>query len=237
LGVGYEATSLALSGHYGILALLALIGGKLVATTITLSFRSGGGIFSPTLFLGAMTGSTFGLMASLLFGADMATSQFFAIVGMAALAGAVLGAPISTTLIVFELTGSYDAAIAALLAVSIATALSQSLLGGNFFHKQIEARGYILRGGPQRIILQTIRVRDFLLAQGDHEQALEPGTATLFEDDTLGRALALMRAENLGSVAVRARSGEQNVIGRVTKSDALLAYNKRLIEEHEERSG
>ncbi|PHR59194.1 MAG: chloride channel protein [Robiginitomaculum sp.] len=235
LGVGYEATSMALSGHFAILTLLVLIGAKILATTITLSFRLGGGIFSPSLFLGAMAGSTFGLMATVLFGADVTSSQFFAIIGMGAMSGAVLGAPISTTLIVFELTGSYEASIATLLAVSIATALSHSVLGGNIFHKQIEERGLYLREGPQRIILQTVRVREFMVALSTHETTQEPTDTHLFEDDTLGRAMGLMEAEDMDRIAVRTRIGEQEIIGHANRQDALLAYNRRLIEEHEER--
>ncbi len=236
LGVGYEATSTALHGGYGLALLLMLVGAKIIATVIALSFRFGGGVFSPSIYLGAMTGAAFGALAAVVLGEGAAAQEFFAIVGMGALSGAVLGAPISTTLIVFELTQSYEASIAVLLAVSLATVLTQWVTRGNVFQKQIELRGYHLREGPQRLILQTVRVRDFMTPISRLKKEVSMEGATLYADDTLGRALGLLKAENLDGAPVRSRYGEQKVIGYISREDALLAYNQRLVEEHEERS-
>ncbi len=236
LGVGYEATSTALHGGYGLALLLMLVGAKIIATVIALSFRFGGGVFSPSIYLGAMTGAAFGALAGVVLGEGAAAQEFFAIVGMGALSGAVLGAPISTTLIVFELTQSYEASIAVLLAVSLATVLTQWVTRGNVFQKQIELRGYHLREGPQRLILQTVRVRDFMTPISRLKKEVSMEGAALYADDTLGRALGLLKAENLDGAPVRSRYGDQKVIGYISREDALLAYNQRLVEEHEERS-
>ncbi len=237
LGVGYEATSAALHGSYAFGLLLFLIVAKIIATTITLSFRFGGGVFSPSIYLGAMTGAAFGVMVGTILGDGAASPAFFAIVGMGALSGAVLGAPISTTLIVFELTQSYEASIAVLLAVSLATVITQAVRRGNVFQKQIELRGYVLREGPQRLILQTVRVRDFMTPISRLKKEVSMEGAVLYADDTLGKALGLLKAENLDGTPVKARHGEQKIIGYISREDALLAYNQRLVEEHEERSG
>jgi CIC family chloride channel protein len=93
---------------------------------ITLSARFGGGVFSPSLYLGALLGALFGQLAILLFGETETGAAFYAVVGMGAVSGAVLGAPLSTTLIVFELTASYEASIALLVAVSLATVITQA---------------------------------------------------------------------------------------------------------------
>ena len=77
-------------------------------------------------------------MAALTGHGEMAQS-FFTLVGMGAISGAVLGAPISTTLIVFELTGSYETSAAVLIAVSMATVIVQATVGGGVFEKQIRA--------------------------------------------------------------------------------------------------
>jgi chloride channel protein, CIC family len=237
LGVGYEATSTALHGGYGLSLLLFLIAAKLVATMITLSFRFGGGMFSPSIYLGAMMGAAFGALAGALMGDSVVAMEFFAIVGMGALSGAVLGAPISTTLIVFELTQSYEASVAVLLSVSLATVLTQALTRGNVFQKQIELRGLVLREGPQRLILQTVRVRDFMTPISRIKKEISIGDAVLYADDTLGKALGLLKAENLEGAPVKSRFGDQKVIGYISREDALLTYNQRLVEEHEERSG
>jgi CIC family chloride channel protein len=86
----------------------------------------------------------------------------YAIVGMSALAAATLGAPISTILIVFELTGDYQITVAVMLATSIATVIVQGVSGRSFFHRQLENRGLNLRGGRARHILQGLTVRDVL---------------------------------------------------------------------------
>ena len=70
------------------------------ATAITLASRFGGGIFSPSLYLGAMTGGAFGLVAASVFPEVASSHGLYAILGMGAVAAAVLGAPVSTTVIV-----------------------------------------------------------------------------------------------------------------------------------------
>ncbi len=105
LGVGYDATNDALQRELPLVLALSLIVAKTAATAISLACRFAGGIFSPALYLGAMTGSAFGLIATSVF-PELGSSQgLYAILGMGAVAASVLGAPLSTTLIVFELTG------------------------------------------------------------------------------------------------------------------------------------
>ena len=235
LGVGYEATTEAIAGEFSIGFLLALIAAKLIATTITLGFRFGGGVFSPSIFIGAMVGAAFGGIVDQ---TPLATAgeTFFAVIGMGAVAGAVLGAPISTTLIVFELTQSYEAGAAMLVAVSIATVIVQSVMGGSVFQKQIENHGYKLAEGPQRIILQTVRVREVMNPVSRNEAEKSSEGAHLYEDDSLGRALALMEAEDIDSAAVKRRGGAEPVTGHISRTDALLAYNKALVDAHIERT-
>ena len=117
LGVGYEATDLALKQQLPLTMLLSLIAAKALATSITLASRFGGGIFSPSLYIGAMVGGTFGLIAQPLLPEIASTHGLYALLGMGAVASAMLGAPISTTMIVFELTGGYALSIALLVTV------------------------------------------------------------------------------------------------------------------------
>jgi len=206
-----------------------------VCSSDLLACRFGGGVFSPSIYLGAMTGGAFGVVASTVLGGATAGAPFFAVVGMGAVAGAVLGAPLSTTLIVFELTSSYDTAIAVLVAVSLATIITQKVMGASIFQLQIETRGYELREGPQRVILKTVRVRDFMTSidRLKKESVLEG--PSLYEDDTLGKALGFLEAEDLDGAPVRARA-DDHVTGYVSRADALIAYNKRLVEAHVERT-
>ncbi len=237
LGVGYEATASAIAGEYAIESLLAIMALKLIASAVSFGCRFGGGVFSPSLFLGAVLGAAVGAALHLfLAAANPAPASFYAVVGMGALSGAVLGAPLSTTLIVFEMTNSYETAIGALVAVSLATVIVQRVTGANFFQRQIEAHGYVLREGPQRVILQTVRVKEFMtpIDRLKKESVLE-GPA-LYDTDTLGKALGILEAGGLDGAPVKARGGDEPVVGYVTRSDALVAYNRRLVEAHIERS-
>lgn len=234
LGVGYEPTSNALATRYVFGELIVLLVLKTLATHITLAFRFAGGVFSPSMYLGAMLGSAFGLVMVSLLGGQTAGAGFFAVIGMGAVAGAVLGAPLSTTLIVFELTSSYEASVAVLVAVSLATVLTQSAQGGSLFQKQVMRRGYDISGGSSRLVLQMVRVREFMMPLGDWTTDQIKDEICLYEDDTLGKAMGVMDAEQLEGAAVRQRGGDESVIGWITKADAQAAYAKALAEISEE---
>lgn len=234
LGVGYEPTSNALATRYVFGELIMLLVLKTIATQITLAFRFAGGVFSPSIYLGAMLGSAFGLIMTSFMGGETAGAGFFAVIGMGAVAGAVLGAPLSTTLIVFELTSSYEASVAVLVAVSLATVLTQSAQGGSLFQKQVLRRGYDISGGSSRLVLQMVRVREFMMPLGEWSSDQVKDEICVYEDDTLGRAMGVLDAEQLEGAAVRERSGKQNVIGWITKADAQAAYAKALADISEE---
>jgi CIC family chloride channel protein len=180
LGVGYEATDAALQQKLPLLLLLLLIPLKTAATAISLGCRFGGGVFSPSLYLGAMTGVAFGIIAGLVFPELATGSSAYGVVGMSAVAAAVLGAPISTILIVFELTADYKITIAVMVATSVATMLVQQTVGHSFFHGQLQNRGLNLQGGRARHLLQALTVRDVLTP--DFEPMKEGASAREIRD-------------------------------------------------------
>lgn len=162
LGVGYEATDAVLKQAYPLGLLLALLAAKILATAISLGSRFGGGIFSPALFVGATLGGTFGLVVAALAPGGASAHGLYAMVGMGAVAAAVLGAPISTTLIAFELTGDYRVTAALMLAVSMAVLLVQNLLGRSFFQWQLERQGLDLQFGLARLSLRQLTVGELM---------------------------------------------------------------------------
>ncbi|MBL6935614.1 MAG: chloride channel protein [Alphaproteobacteria bacterium] len=219
LGVGYEATDTAIKEMYPLALLLALLAAKLVATVVCIGFGFGGGVFSPSLFMGAMLGGAFGLVMIQLF-PDLGTSAgAYTLVGMGALAGAVLGAPISTVLMIFELTGNYPLTIAVMVAVVIATILSSRIVGTSFFTCQMEKWGLDLEHGRESQVLDEITA-EFMMRKDAHrilESAgmeevrtaiLSGGAQVLFVVDGAGRfigtitlhdfAHALLDEERLG---------------------------------------
>ncbi len=238
LGVGYDTTDAALNRDLPLLLLLALVVAKTAATAITLASRFGGGIFSPSLYVGAMTGGAFGLIASHAF-PEMASSHgLYAILGMGAVAAAVLGAPISTVLIVFELTADYGMTIALLLAVSIAWGITQAVHGQSYFHWQLNSRGLFLQEGPHKHIVRSLRVRDFMTPLGPDEtpppieETAE--SAWLTPDDTVEAALRAFDRAGAERLPVVDANDTSRTIGWAGQLQAVNAFNRALIEATEE---
>lgn len=234
LGVGYEATDQALKSQLPLGMLLGLLFAKTIATAITLASRFGGGIFSPALYLGAMAGGAFGIIAAGAF-PEMASSEgLYAILGMGAVAAAVLGAPISTTVMVFELTGGYALSIGLLLTVSISNGIAQAIHGHSFFHWQLEMRGLFVHDGPQRHLLRQQRVKDFM-------SPLEPDKSPIDFDTNIGETFLkpswtleyALRAYDTGghnTLPVVAENDESKIIAWAHQTHALRYFNAALIE-------
>ena len=151
---------------------------------------------------------------------------------MGAVSGAIIGAPISTTLIVFEITGDYEMTAALMIAVGIATVMAQSFFGSSWFHYQLNQRGYDLSDGPQGVILQTIRVRDVMRPMPDEAAPLEDEAPRLIANQSLGEALAQMNDAQLDGMPVVADRDDSKIIGTLTQIRALRTYNAALVESH-----
>lgn len=204
LSVGYEATSHALNGSYGLPMLLSLLVVKIIAATISFGGRFGGGVFSPSLFIGAMTGGAFGLIAASLF-PDLASSPgVYAIVGMGAVASAVLGAPISTMLIVFEITGDYDITIAVMIASAAASNVTSLFYEKSFFLMQLANRGIRLEGGKATYLLKSAKVEDHMSRD----------FFTVMESEPAEKARELLVAQGGGILIVTNQAG--SMVGTVS---------------------
>lgn len=177
LGIGYEATNHALWEKYTLTTLLLLLVAKTTATAITLGTRFGGGVFSGSLYIGAMTGGAFGIVATSLFPEYATGHGFYALVGMASVTGAVLGAPISTVFMVFELTHNTDATIAIMLSTALSSLLVTTLHGPSFFYLILKRRNIRISGGRVRQMISDISVRDVM----QHDILTAPTTQSLHE--------------------------------------------------------
>lgn len=180
LGVGYAATDAALNEQVALHMLIILALAKIVMTAICLGAGFGGGVFSPSLFLGAMTGGAFGIIATYAFPELSSGYGAYTMVGMGAVAGAVLGAPISTILIIFELTGDYALTIAVMVATVLATVITQSFSYRSFFEWQLELRGYSLKGGRASRLLRSTTVAD-VMRRSSPKVAPEAGVETVHD--------------------------------------------------------
>lgn len=237
LGVGYQVTDMALWNQLPLYLLLSLIVAKTAATAITLASRFGGGIFSPALYLGAMTGGAFGIIASSLFPELASSNGLYAILGMGAVAGAVLGAPISTTMIVFELTGGYTLSVALLLCVAIAHGIAQAVHGHSWFQWQLEMRGVFVAEGPHTTVTHHTLVMDFMdpVADGEEEEYdPERGVPAIKPTDTLDQALRAFDAGGHSHLPVVDPANPDRVIAWASHVRALRYFNRALVDASEE---
>ena len=178
LGSGVNEINIIFDGGYtlGFLFLLVIL--KILATSFCVSFGLFGGVFSPAAMIGAASGGLLGKLFAV-FG-FVTVPHLLAVAGFAAVTAAVVGAPISVVLIVFELTQSYEFAVAAMLAAVIATFLTSLVFGHSFFDEQLVRRGVDLSRGRSGIELQAqpiIKVinEDFVAInpQGSVEDAIK----------------------------------------------------------------
>ncbi len=244
LGVGYEPVNDALSQKLTLGFLIALIVAKTAATSISLASRAAGGVFSPSLYIGAMTGAAFGIIATGIFPEFGSSHGLYALLGMGGVAAAVLGAPISTVMIVFELTGGFEMTIALLLTVSISIGISYAFLGHSYFHWQLDKRGVPLHDGPHRSIMRRMTVRSFMVpltpaddkedasaSSDDEAVALDEDAPRLLATDTLEHALKVFSDTGQSRIAVVAPYDQDKLTGWAHRFDAINAFNQAMINE------
>ncbi|WP_339767624.1 chloride channel protein [uncultured Pseudosulfitobacter sp.] len=238
IGVGYETTSLALTGTLGLQQVMIFAVIKVIAVAITMAGRMGGGVFSPSLMVGALTGLAFGLIATGVFPDVSGSVTLYALAGMGAVAAAVLGAPISTTLIVFELTGDWQTGLAVMVSVSLSTALASRLVHRSFFLTQLERRGVHLAAGPQAYLLAMFRVTSVMRKPDDPRAADDDACWDMIREGTyldasatLEAAMPVFETASAAFVPVVALRGEDSppeLLGALFQVDALRAYNRAL---------
>lgn len=237
LGVGYEATNLALLGKLSLSMMIILLFAKMLATAITFASRFGGGVFSPALYLGAMTGGAFGVIASGMFPDLSSSGGVYAMLGMGAVAASVIGAPISTVLIVFELTGGYEITIALMVTIAISHGLTQAFHGRSFFHWQLEMRGLFVQDGPHKYLLKNARVSELMTPIDDAEDTtFDPasGDTYLRPTDTLEAALRAFDTGGHSRIVVVDADDATKIVAHLLQVDVLRQFNSALISTSEE---
>jgi chloride channel protein, CIC family len=238
IGVGYETTSAALTGQLLWHEAVVFCVLKVVAVAITMAGRMGGGVFSPSLMVGALLGLAFGLTATGIFPNVSGSETLYALAGMGAVAAAVLGAPISTTLIVFELTGDWQTGLAVMVAVSLSTALASRLVDRSFFLTQLKRRNIQLAAGPQAYLLSMFRVANVMRTPDDARAAPDDAIWEAIEaghwvqrNATLEAALPIFEKTHrqfLPVVSVGGDGEPPKIHGALFHVDALRAYNRAL---------
>jgi CIC family chloride channel protein len=159
-GVGYPPLEKAIGGGFVVWFLLALLAGKIVATSLTIAIGGSGGVFAPSLFMGAMLGSAYGRGLHALLPTLTAHSGAYGLVGMGAVFAAAARAPITAVIIVFELTGDYRIILPLMFAVVLAAGISNLLSRDTIYTLKLRRRGIDLRRGRGANLMALLAVRD-----------------------------------------------------------------------------
>ena len=159
-GNGYETLVGILNERVGIATLALLLGAKILATTFSVTSGSPGGVFTPTLFIGAAVGGSFGGAIHHLFPDTTASIASYALVGMGALIAATTHAPMTATVLVAELTGDYVVVLPLLLCCGIAATVTHRM--DSVYTHELRRRGVSWEGSLEQRIVHATRARDLM---------------------------------------------------------------------------
>ncbi|MBX6422711.1 chloride channel protein [Thermosulfurimonas sp. F29] len=213
-GVGYGAVNRALHGELPARLLLLLIFAKILATSIVLGSGHSGGVFAPSLFIGAMTGGLVGWIVHSMFPALTASPGAYALVGMGAVVAAATHGPITAILIIFELTGDYSIILPLMLSCIVSTFVSTFLKEGSIYTIKLLRRGLTLRRGWEQSVLAGTLVKEVM---DSHFQ-------TVPEDASLSRVIEALGRSPHSYLLVVDERGELS--GIISFHDVRLALLK-----------
>ena len=169
-GVGYPVLGRAVGGGYTIAFVLLLLVGKVFATSLTIGIGGSGGVFAPSLFVGAMLGEAFGVALHAVDSGLAPSPGAYALVGMGAVFAGAARTPITAVLIMFELTGEYQIILPLMLAIALAAGVSKLISPDTIYTRKLVRRGIDLNAPEQ--VLARISVAG---AAGPLPAPLAPG--------------------------------------------------------------
>jgi CIC family chloride channel protein len=249
-GVGYPVIYKAMAGDYVLWFLLVLAAGKMIATSLTIGIGGSGGVFAPSLFIGATSGMAFGEVAGHLLGPAAGPPALYAAVAMGAVFAAAARAPLTSLASVVEMTGDYTLTLPVMLAVAVATAVSRGLSYGTIYTTKLLRRGTDIDRPAPAHAFQDLKVADAMhpfpvpLAvppgPGDTGQRPAPGWASvagpvtyqrapqaLFAGESLAQALRQLLVYGRDGLPVLSADGRQ-VQGWVTNNGVLQAIARQI---------
>ncbi len=228
-GGGYETLGVALAGGLPVKVMLGLLVLKLFATTTTYASGGSGGIFAPVLFLGGMLGGAMGALDITLFHHSSSELGSFALVGMGALFAGVLRAPITSVLIIIEMTGGYSLILPLMIANMSAYVIARRLRPVQIYDALLEQDGITLVERPYDAMEGTT-MRQFQLDQRDYVSfSREQGASAMLDlsgDAGRQEVFPVLDAERklVGIITLdelTTLAAEPNLEGLVTASDVM----------------
>lgn len=183
-GVGYPVLGAAVDGRYAVGFLVVLLLGKMLATSLTIGIGGSGGVFAPSLFIGAMLGTAFGEVVHSIAPGTSGPVGAYGLIGMGAVFAGAARAPITAVVMLFELTGEYTIILPLMAAIVLATGLSHALTADTIYTLKLRRRGVDLGARPEALDHDRRRVRDVMgpVPVGvDHHAELSEVAAALGE--------------------------------------------------------
>ncbi len=205
LGIGKQTMQAALIPvSFSMSDLSILLIAKILATALCLGFGLAGGIFSPALLVGVLLGALIGQGADLLL-PNHSSLAMYAISGMAAVTSPIIGAPLTTILIVFELTQSYELATAVMVSVVFSNVVVYRLFGRSLYDVQLKQRGIDLSLGRERLLLDQIKVGDLTENTFTHfspDKTLQQARTELIKNESTEAFIDNHNGEYLGMLTL-----------------------------------
>jgi chloride channel protein, CIC family len=205
MGAGYQYMDEAIHGQFTWRQLATLAGLKIVATTLSFISGTPGGMFAPTLFIGAMLGAAVGHGGHLLFPHLTGSPGTYALIGMGVLFAGFLRAPMTSVFMVLEITGNYSIILPVIVANAAAYAISRTLQPTPIFDLLTRQDGLILPSLEEEREQTVLRVED----------AMSPAPAPVLQsDDSVGQALSRIKNSSEGAFLVRTLPSGWGVVTR-----------------------
>ncbi len=214
-GVGYDTIEAILNGqNLSWLLLAGLLLAKLILTPVSIGGGFQGGVFAPSLFLGAALGGGYGIVVNQLFPGLELHPAAFAMVGMGAVLAGAIHAPLTAALLLFEMTNDYHIILPLLLAVIISLLIARRLNADSVYTLSLARKGIRLERGKDIEVLEGIAV----------SEVMETDTPTLSEETPLEEVDRLLFHTRRHGLPVMDGSGE--LAGMLTLADLEAARDQ-----------
>jgi CIC family chloride channel protein len=215
LGVGYGAIDQVLLQQFSWQFVLFLVFVKILATSITIGSGGSGGIFAPSLFIGAMTGGFFGMLVHHIFPEITASPAAYSIVGMGAVVSATTHGPLTAILMLFEMTGDYKIILPLMITCIISSVVISQIRKESIYTLKLIRKGVDIKAGKEVNLLKSISVKSIMNTK----------VQTLFEGLTMGSLFEIISQSKYNSFPVI--DGNNRLTGMLSFND----YSEALFNE------
>jgi len=207
LGLGYSVILDVVANPFPIAFLLTLMVLKTMTFSFTIGSDGAGGSIVPSMFVGAMLGSAFGLLCDVLIPSLTISQGAYALAGMGAVFAGTSNATFTAIILLIEMTQDYGLILPFMAACVLSNAIARAANPDSIFTEMTKRKGYNIRGGREIDVMESILVKD----------SMYPHPQTVFEDSTLESLAAVMKASKHAGFPVVSRAGE--LTGIVTIKD------------------